>query len=516
MSTTQNFQHLKSPLPACANVFQGKTEIFEMMDSLPFNIMYCDTDLIIKYANPSSYRTLKGLESFLPIPLDKIVGSKIDVFHKDPSYQQKLLANPKNLPHRAKIKLASEILDLNVQAVYDAGNYVGVMLSWDVVTEKLKADNKNTQYESMLENIPINVMLSNTDFNIVFVNPTSRNTLKSIEKLLPCRADDLLGKSIDIFHKNPAYQRKILSNPNNLPHKAVIKLGEESLDLLVTGVYDSNKQYQGAMLTWEVITQRLKMEESKKQIMTDTAQMISDFVKNSSEIASKASEVAKGAQGLGATTEEMNATVEELTASINSIAQNSKGADTIARTTHQEAETGAKLILKAIESMELISKSSEDISEIVKIISEIAGQTNLLAFNAAIEAARAGEHGLGFSVVADEVRKLAERSSQATKEITKLISESVKRIAQGSEVSKQAGDAFQKIVAGVTRTTQSISEIASATEEQLIASKEVSTGIQQVATETERSATASEAIATAIKALQDKAVEYQKKALAFK
>jgi methyl-accepting chemotaxis protein len=204
-----------------------------------------------------------------------------------------------------------------------------------------------------------------------------------------------------------------------------------------------------------------------------------------------------GAQLLGATVEEMNASIEELTASINSIADNSRSADNLAKDTQQEAERGAKAIARSIEAMELINKSSEDISEIIKVIGEIASQTNLLAFNAAIEAARAGEHGLGFSVVADEVRKLAERSSQATKEISKLINESVKRVTQGSEISKQAGEAFDKIVNGVSRTTHAISEISCGADEQLIAAREVSAAIQQVAEETEKSAGACDTIARA-------------------
>jgi methyl-accepting chemotaxis protein len=226
------------------------------------------------------------------------------------------------------------------------------------------------------------------------------------------------------------------------------------------------------------------------------------FKDSSQDIAARADTVASGAQLLGATVEEMNASIEELTASINSIADNSRGADQLAKDTQQEAERGAKAVARSIEAMELINRSSEDIAEIIKVIGEIASQTNLLAFNAAIEAARAGEHGLGFSVVADEVRKLAERSSQATKEISKLINESVKRVAQGSEISKQAGEAFEKIVAGVSRTTQAISEISCGADEQLVAAREVSTAIQQVAEETEKSAGACDTIARAAASLK--------------
>ena len=236
-------------------------------------------------------------------------------------------------------------------------------------------------------------------------------------------------------------------------------------------------------------------------LQNEVREIAEGFASKSKEISQQANMVASGAQSLGATTEEMNASVEELSASIDSIAQNGKSADSIAKTTQSEADLGSQSIAKSIEAMELINKSSEEISEIVKVISEIASQTNLLAFNAAIEAARAGEHGLGFSVVADEVRKLAERSSQATKDISKLINESVKRVTQGGEISKEAANSFKKIVDGVGKTTLAISEISVAAQEQQTASKDVAQAIQQVADATEKSATASDAIAQATKEL---------------
>ncbi len=254
-----------------------------------------------------------------------------------------------------------------------------------------------------------------------------------------------------------------------------------------------------------------------KKMMTDLRSVISrvvnsanSFGTSSKSIAEKSNSVATGAQSLGATVEEMNASIEEFTASIASIAENTKKANELAKVTQKEAEVGSMAIAKSVEAMELINKSSEDISEIIKVISEIASQTNLLAFNAAIEAARAGEHGLGFSVVADEVRKLAERSSQATKEISKLINESVKRVGQGSEISKQAGEAFGKIVTGIEKTTQSIAEVTIAADEQSEAAKGISSSIQHIASESEKSAQASESIAGSTQGLVSEADDLNK------
>lgn len=165
--------------------------------------------------------------------------------------------------------------------------------------------------------------------------------------------------------------------------------------------------------------------------------------------------------------------MDGLAGSINSIAEGTQRSTHLASQTQREAEDGSKLLKRSRESIIAIQESSKDITEIIDTISEIAGQTHLLAFNAAIEAARAGEHGAGFSVVAEEVRKLAEKSARATREISKLINVTVNRVDEGGRLSQQVEDAFTRIERCVDDTTRSIEQISAATKEQASATQNV-------------------------------------------
>ncbi|WP_205708890.1 PAS domain S-box protein [Kineococcus siccus] len=187
---------------------------------------------------------------------------------------------------------------------------------------------------------------------------------------------------------------------------------------------------------------------------------------------------------VASSTADMTVSVRGLVGSTTDIAASSGVATDLAHETHANAEQGVEALRAALEAIDLIQRSSSSISKIVRVMGEIANQTNLLAFNASIEAARAGDHGVGFSIVAGEVRKLAERSSEAAQQIAHLIEESEDRVAQGAQVSKRAEQAFERIVTSVAKTNDAIRTISDRTRVQKETSETVNRLIAQIANQT--------------------------------
>jgi len=444
------------------------------------------------------------------------------------------------------------------------GKTVGVVkLAFDIsemVAARAADRGMQQRYMQMVENTSVRLILADRSFKIIYMNPASIVALKRLEHLLPCPVDQIMGKSIDIFHKNPEGPRAIVSDPGRLPHRAAIKLGDETLDLSVSPLKDAEGRYMGPMVTWEVITEQVRAKEREERAQTDllaakhdlegkvrelvdvfsraargdltvsigfsgeddmgrlaanAGAMFGDLrgvVKQIAEaadqqndgarmIAESAANLSEGSQSQAASVEEMTAAVEQLVGSIESISRSATESRQQAAESTQLAQAGGAAVSEAIASMGLIQKSAEQINDIIQVISEIASQTNLLALNAAIEAARAGEHGLGFAVVADEVRKLAERSSEAAKEITTLIKESTKRVQEGASHSEKVGSSLNAIVAAVGKTADGIATIAAATGTQSANAAEVKMAIRSVSQTTESNAASAEEMAASAEQL---------------
>jgi methyl-accepting chemotaxis protein len=252
-------------------------------------------------------------------------------------------------------------------------------------------------------------------------------------------------------------------------------------------------------------------------------QMVNQVRYSTDSIATASSEIAAGNNDLAQRTEQTSSNLQSTASSMSNLtqhvqlsAENARQASTLAATASSVAQRGGEVVRQVVSTMEDINDSSRKIADIIGVIDGIAFQTNILALNAAVEAARAGEQGRGFAVVASEVRSLAGRSAEAAKEIKKLISASVDKVASGTQLVSDAGATMNDIVQSVQKVADVIGAITATSGEQSSGISEINGAIGNLDQMTQQNAALVEQSAAAAESLRDQAEQLARAVAAFK
>ncbi len=303
-------------------------------------------------------------------------------------------------------------------------------------------------FEFALDALPCNAMFCDRELILRYLNRAARKTLRSLEQYLPVPVDQMVGKSIHIFHKNPANIDRILGAglhaEHRLPHKAIVDLGPVKLDQQIEPMIDQHGEYIGAVVLWGVNT--LQKFEALRQAQESQRNDIEHLNGNLQRVATA--------------THEIEASIAEIARNATDLAQAAE------KSRAASAESKASILS--------LQTSSSGVAKVAELIASIATQTSVLALNANIEAARAGPHGKGFSVVASEVRKLAEQTAAATSEIQNKVT------AIGADTS--AAIAAIGLISNQTEDLSGLShQMAAAAEEQSLATKEMAHNLERAA-----------------------------------
>jgi len=459
---------------ADARISAEALRIKSALDKSSTNMMVSDRDGVIIYANEALLRMLRLAESDLrrdlpEFSVDSLLGSHLDIFHRQPERQQSMLATLQN-NHRAQVRLGGRTFRMIFNPVInDQGERLGTVVEWTDRTSEVETE---TELASLLE------AAVQGDFS-------RRLTLEGKTGFFHELADGL-NRLVDILSAGLTDVAQVL---------AAIAQGDLSRRI--------ESDYAGTF-------GRLKDDtnltvERLREVVTGIKESTDAINTAATEIASGNSDLSIRTETQAGTLEKTASAMEELNATVKQNAHNAQEANQLAQDSNRVAARGGELVRHVVDNMGRIQDSSRQIADIIGVIDSIAFQTNILALNAAVEAARAGEQGRGFAVVAAEVRNLAQRSGQAAREIKTLIVGSVEQVEDGVKLVEQAGQTMNEIVDSFQQVTTLVTEIAVASRQQSSGIEQVSHAVTQLDEVTQQNAALVEEAAAAAESLEDQA-----------
>ncbi len=335
----------------------------------------------------------------------------------------------------------------------------------------------------------LSVIITNSIVKPIYklVNAADTLALGDINVNVETTSRDEIGKLMESFG------RMI----NNIRNQALSAEKIAAGDLTVEVPISSTNDLLGNKLS--------EMVKKNNEVLSNIYAASEQVAVGSKQVSDSSILLSEGATEQASAIEELTASIEEISSQTELNAKNANQANELAEDAKSNAKQGNSQMHEMLKAMDEINESSTNISKVIKVIDDIAFQTNILALNAAVEAARAGQHGKGFAVVAEEVRNLAARSADAAKETTDMIEGSIKKSEDGTKIAKNTAQALDKIVDGIEQVATLISNIANASNEQTVGIKQINQGIMQVSQVVQSNSATSEESAAASEELSSQA-----------